>query len=261
MFMNSSIYFFSGTGNSLFVAKNLASKLDAQCFNIARILKEKEVNLDADILGFVFPVYAYTYPKVLDAFIKKARVLSKPKYVFIIVTYGSTPGRAAHKFAKRLKKLFRADYINGVLMPENYVPIFKPDSPEVIQSKLNAAFEKIQKLCDDIESNVNYIERRNTPLDFVKSNLVGPVFNMFLPFSHSFFRVNKDCNGCEICVKICPVNNIKKKNNKPKWNNKCVQCMACLNWCPQKSINYTPLTKKRSRYVNPCVKINELFEE
>lgn len=245
----------------MFVAKNLANKLNAQLLNVSKLIKDQEIVLDSDVLGFVFPVYAYTYPKILDTFLRKIDLKKAPKFVFIIITYGSTPGRAAHKFAMKLKKFFKVHYINGVLMPENYVAIFKPDSPETIEQKISDAHLKIDKISEDILNNADYVEVRNKPLDYIKTGFVGTVFNLFLPFSHLFFSSNDNCNGCDICVKICPVNNIKKSNNKPKWNNKCIQCMACVNWCPKKSINYTPITKKRERYTNPLIRINELFKE
>ncbi|HEY8444134.1 MAG TPA: EFR1 family ferrodoxin [Clostridia bacterium] len=257
--MNTGIFYFSGTGNSLFAAKKLAENLEGQYFNVSKSVKDQEIVLDYEVLGFVFPVYAYTYPKVLDLFIKKAKLKTAPKFAFIIITYGSTPGRAAQKFAKKLKKLFKVNYISGARMPENYVAIFKPDSPEIVEKKMTEALVKLDKISQDIKDRIEFIEKRDTPLDYIKTGFVGTVFNMFLPFSHLFFKAGGQCNGCDLCVKVCPVNNIVKANNKPKWRSKCVQCMACINWCPRKNINYTPITKKRSRYTNPNIKINELF--
>lgn len=259
--MNTKIFYFSGTGNSLYVAKNLATRLDGQYTNVASCVEQTEILVDSDIVGFVFPVYAYTYPKILDYFCKKLKIISNPKYVFIITTYGSTPGRAAHKFAKRLNKYFKVDYTNGVLMPENYIAIFKPDSPKIVEQKINNAQLSMDKICEDIKAQVNLVKNNNTILDYIKTGLVSPIFNFFLLFSHIFFGTNKNCNGCDICVKICPVDNIKKVNNKIKWHNKCIQCMACVNWCPNKCINYTPITKKRLRYTNPHIKITELYKD
>ncbi|HHW90538.1 MAG TPA: hypothetical protein GX745_06545 [Clostridiales bacterium] len=259
--MSAQIYYFSGTGNCLFVAKNLASYLDGQYINISKRVKEKEIVLQSDTIGFVFPVYAYTYPKILNDFYKKIKIISNPKYVFIITTYGSTPGRSAEKFSKKLKNLFAVNYINGILMPENYIAIFKLDNDSAIRQKINDALLTIEKISADIKNQVQYLEKHNSPLDYIKTGLVSPLFNFFLLFSHIFFSADKNCNGCDICVRVCPTNNIEKINNKPKWRNNCIQCMACINWCPQKSINYTPMTKKRPRYTNPHIDLKELYKE
>lgn len=62
-----------------------------------------------------------------------------------------------------------------------------------------------------------------------------------------------------MCEKICPVNNITIESNKPKWNGKCVDCMACINICPKKAINIGKSTIKKNRYRNPYIEANELL--
>lgn len=203
--MNTGIYYFSGTGNCLYVAKNLSEKLNARYFNVSKSIKDQEIVLNSEVLGFVFPVYAYTYPKILDLFLKKIKLAANPRFVFIVITYGSTPGRAAQKFAKKLNKFFKVDYINGVLMPENYIAIFKPDSPETIQKKMAEALIKIDKISEDIITGIGYTEAHNKPLDYIKTGFVGTVFNLFLPFSHLFFSSNnKYATAAIFALKFVP---------------------------------------------------------
>ena len=258
--MNTTIFYYSGTGNSLSVAKNLANKLDGQYVNISKYLNANTQVITSDAVGFVFPCYAYSYPKVLNTLIKKIKFSSMPRYVFAIITYGSTFGRTGIKFIKQLKKNgFKTDYMTGILMPENYIAIFRPDSASVIDTKLANAKVRIEQISDDIKNQVQYIERHSKPLDYIKTSIVSTIFNGFLHFSHIFFKAKKSCSSCEICVKVCPVDNIVMKNGKPKWGRHCTQCMACLNWCPKKCIDYTPITKKRSRYTNPDIELKELI--
>lgn len=258
--MEPKIFYYSGTGNCLFVAKTLAQKINGQHLNIFEYQKEQEI--DSDVIGFVFPCYAYTYPKILNKLIKQISFSKKPKFVFCIITYGSTFGRAGIQFVKRLEKTgLKADYMTGILMPENYIAIFKPDRESVIDTKLHNAKVSIDKIAQDIINRVQYFEQHNRLLDYIKTAVVGTIFNGFLNFSHIFFKANKSCSSCGICVKVCQVNNIVIKNGKPKWKGHCTQCMACLNWCPQKCIDYTPITKKRERYTNPEVTLKELYNK
>ena len=73
------------------------------------------------------------------------------------------------------------------------------------------------------------------------------------------FWTNKRCDGCGICLKVCPVNNIKMNEGKPEWLHKCEQCVACMQWCPQRSIQYNKATTYRERYHHPDVEVKELF--
>ena len=69
------------------------------------------------------------------------------------------------------------------------------------------------------------------------------------------------CNGCGICEKICPVDNIKLVNEKPEWQHKCQMCTGCLHYCPQKAIQWGEYTLGRERYNHPKIKLKELLAQ
>ena len=79
-----------------------------------------------------------------------------------------------------------------------------------------------------------------------------------------FFRVveteSRRCTGCGICAAICPVNNIEMSNGGPQWSEECQQCLACLNWCPQRVIEFGARTIRHRRYTNPTVTFKEMKE-
>ena len=56
------------------------------------------------------------------------------------------------------------------------------------------------------------------------------------------FSIFDDCVSCGICEKVCQGKNIVMKDGKPSFQNKCQQCMACIQTCPKKAINYKNLT-------------------
>jgi len=64
-----------------------------------------------------------------------------------------------------------------------------------------------------------------------------------------------------ICEKLCPTNNIIMKNKKPTWNQNCEQCFGCIQWCPDKAIEYKNKTIGRKRYHNPHITISEMFNQ
>ena len=67
--------------------------------------------------------------------------------------------------------------------------------------------------------------------------------------------INKEkCNGCNICVEICPLDVIKKvsKDVMPdiKYPDECWHCNSCVLDCPQKAMSLRiPLTSELL-YVN-----------
>ena len=75
------------------------------------------------------------------------------------------------------------------------------------------------------------------------------------------YYVDENCNGCGICQKICPVDNIKLVNEKPEWQHKCQMCTACLHYCPQIAIQWGEYTLGRARYNHPKIKLKELIAQ
>ena len=56
------------------------------------------------------------------------------------------------------------------------------------------------------------------------------------------------CNGCGLCATLCPLNNIEIVDGKPEWGKNCTHCMACINHCPKKAIEYGEKSKGKPRY-------------
>jgi len=108
-------------------------------------------------------------------------------------------------------------------------------------------------------------ERKNHPCELtnlVLDRLVDKIFikqtNKVVEGFHESdrnFWVTDDCNGCKICERVCPVENIEFNEEKPTWKHKCEQCTACIQYCPKEAIQWNKKTIKRKRYRNPNVKI------
>lgn len=100
------IFYFSGTGNSRWVAESLGKRLEDAVEDITDVkIEKKEYTLpEGEILGFVFPVYAWAPPTIVMDFISLLRLSSAPKYVFLYVLAVMIQVRLLMFFVKHLKK-------------------------------------------------------------------------------------------------------------------------------------------------------------
>jgi flavodoxin len=90
-YMSPEIYYFSGTGNSLAVARDITSKTNGKLIPIASVVGKEPIITDADVMGIVFPTYYEPYggvPLIVRKFVAKLENIDS-KYIFAICTYGS----------------------------------------------------------------------------------------------------------------------------------------------------------------------------
>lgn len=260
-YMKTTIYYFSGTGNSLKVAKDIAADLppDTELIQIC----EDNMNINNTIsstIGIIFPVYYSGIPHLVRNFIKQIDIPSKT-YVFTVVTFG----RSSDASIRQLEKLLNAKGINlsssfKIKMPGNYQIMYAPSSEERQNERFKNQEEKISEIVKSI-NNKNIV--KFSGIDESIMAAIGDIISSsFKPYKKDKnFWVDNNCNGCGTCSKVCPANNIKIEDGKPHWQHKCEQCLACMQWCPKKSIQYKKVTINRDRYHHPNIKVNELFHQ
>ncbi len=98
--MSTNIYYFSGTGNSLVVAKDIAEKTRGKLISIPSVMNKDRIETDANVIGVVFPVHGiFRIPSIVERFVGKLDGISS-KYIFAVITYGSMAGGAVKSFRK-----------------------------------------------------------------------------------------------------------------------------------------------------------------
>lgn len=244
------IYYFSGTGNSLFVAQQLAEQTATEIAAIAEISKGKPMPPVDDVTGIVYPVFAWAPPHMVLDFV--ARYLKPTGYLYAVCTCGEEAGRPMKRLEKVLGR--KLDSAFSITMPNNYIIGFDVDARQVVEQKLAAAEEKIAAIAQVVNSRKSGVyDVCEGPLAGVKSSLVPPFFNTFA-LSAKPFWVENSCNGCKRCETVCPTRNIHVEN-KPSWGNECTYCLACLHHCPVQAIQRGRGTKQKGRYVNPHCRV------
>jgi len=258
--MDSVIYYFTGTGNSLKIAKNLAAQLKDTA--LVRISKD---NLNPDkqdkpkTLGIIFPVYYYGLPAMVKTFLDNINIDSST-YVYTVATCGGSVGAAIRQVEAALsQKGVKLSAAFSIVMPENYQLMFSAPSKE----KQQVLFEKNAKQVIDIGRIINNRETakfKEKGKYFTKA-FGGVISSTFKPNKKDRgFWTQESCNGCSLCSRVCPAGNIAMEQGKPSWKHQCELCLACMQWCPRQSIQYNKSTLKKGRYTHPDISSQELFQ-
>ena len=246
------IFYFSGTGNSQWVAKQLASQLGDTLIPMAdeEALNEVYACAKGERVGFVFPVYAWSPPKVVFDFLARVQ-LDKPNYLYFVCTCGDDTGKTADMFIDAVKRrgwTCHAGY--SVTMPNTYVslPGFDVDDCDTERMKVQNAVARVEYIAGEVKQNVRMHKYscHEGAVPFIKTYVLGPLFNRFL-MSPKPFRALDNCTACKRCEKKCPVHNIKVEG-KPQWGSNCTMCLACYHVCPIKAIQYGNGTKGKGQY-------------
>lgn len=247
---NSRIFWFSGTGNSLYAARILSEELGGVALErITEAPPAAAAGGEGSIVGFVFPSYYCNLPRPVKAFVERLEMLPGA-YVFAVVTMGAVGQGSVASMARALsKKGVSLDYGRSVVMPANNVTIYDPGDPEGSGAKLTKAAAKIRAYAAEIAAG----ERSVKSLPFAMNTLYKDAGGF-----DKNFHVTGDCDGCGTCAKVCPAADIDIKNGKPEWLNRCERCMACISWCPQKAVEYGNKTQVRRRYRNPFINAGDL---
>ena len=247
----SRIFWFSGTGNSLYAAKRLSEDLGG--IGLEQITGEaptQAVGGNGAKVGFVFPSYYCNLPRAVHHFVEKLEI-NPETYIFAIVTMGG-PGQgsvAAMKKALAARGL-RLDYGRGIKMPANNVLAYNPADPGKGAATRGKTDEQLRAIATEIMAGKRLIKS----LPIILRNHFKNIEKLDVPF-----MVNENCTSCSLCEKICPVKNIRLEDGKPQWLRHCEICVACISWCPTMAINYGQKTKTRRRYRNPAIKVEELL--
>lgn len=261
--MNNVIYYFSGTGNSLYVAQKIQERLkDAKLVRIHSGLPDQQISVETDTLGIVFPVYAWGPPIIVEDVLKRVNI-AQPNYLFVVATHAGGP-RNCLKYVERLfrKKGLTLHGAFDMTMPSNFVTGANPPAGKKLQSISDSADAKLTQLIESITQKEHRAPQNGNLIDTLFSSVIHRTFKLGAKRQGKKFSVTEACTHCGVCVKTCPVDNISlSSDNRPVWQNRCEFCLACINWCPTQAIQSGNSTQSRNRYHHSAIKIAELMRQ
>ncbi|NRT34988.1 EFR1 family ferrodoxin [Clostridium beijerinckii] len=253
--METTIYYFTGTGNSLKIAKDLSENI-TNC-RLVRICK-RNMNTNevtSKRVGFVFPVYYRGLPKIVAKFIKNLEVNSG-KYFFAVANFGSYAALTFEQIDAILRRKGKSLSANfSVEMPGNMWFMYYPHPKEDFINRMNNQ----SKITIDIARMINNNYENNIPV-IKNRDKEEKMYRDFNPNNiDENFWVSEKCIGCGICSKVCPAENIEIIETKPSWKHRCEQCLACIHLCPQTAIEFKKDSINKERYKNIFIEMKELF--
>ncbi len=254
--METVIYYFTGTGNSLQLAKELALLLPQT--ELRAVTQSTTMDFSAERIGFVFPVYLWGVPELL---LRKLRVKAEGHpYFFAIATYKSQMGNALGKLARVMKRRglsLSAGF--GLEMPGNNIIYYDVEPGAVQDEKRDASLRELVQIARMVKEKQQGFANAGFVDKYFKTGMLNPVISRTFHGSDKNFWTQPECTGCGICANVCPAENIIMKKALPIWQGHCQQCLACISVCPQKAIQYGKMTLNRARYFNPAINPKELF--
>ncbi|MBN1904661.1 MAG: 4Fe-4S dicluster domain-containing protein [Deltaproteobacteria bacterium] len=254
--METVIYYFTGSGNSLKIAKELALRLtNTKIIRITKRLIDSEKITVSGTTGIIFPVYVSGLPIIIEEFVNRLNIPDNT-YLFAIANFGESAGISLMQLDDLLKKKGKGlSAAFEILMPDNTQILFPPGTKAEQEACLKAQSEVIPDAASIIADGRIH---RDLIEDARRSGKSRP--HIFKPaeMAKAFYTDNK-CNSCGICMKVCPMENISMIESKPLWGYHCEMCLACMQWCPNQAIQFGEKSKEWGRYRNPFIDLKEMF--
>ena len=259
--MENCIYYFSGTGNSLSVARKLKEKLggDTEVRAMTWYLNQDEILIEAEkTLGLVFPVYGSDAPWPVKEFIEKAKLKNNP-YVYMI---GTCNARGSHFMdqvnALLLQSGIHTSYACTMNMPGNCLG----SSPDENAERLELEDPTVDRIAKNIKRGfISSLESHDVPVSSAEAknrfNAVG--FNKKYVYQDS-------CIKCGICAKACPMGNITMSEEGPVFGDNCACCFACFHLCPKEAVYFESAhfnrdSDRRPSYHHPDITWKDIAEQ
>lgn len=244
---NIPVFFFSGTGNTWWVAQHLTEALNKYQFQAAAHSIEqitptqaRDLIAEANIVALGYPVYGSDTPLIMQEFIANLPTTEQPKPMLVFATQAAWSGDGAY-------------FIRPVVEPKGYiirwaVHFNMPNNISVdlggflngflrlFRAKPAAARNRIGKLALRVSDNRKWIMGRSP---FFSLGWVQRVpYRKGMPtLQNGTFQANpKKCTTCGRCEQICPVGNISISDELPRFDTHCNLCLRCFNYCPELAI-------------------------
>lgn len=277
--MDIEIFYFSGTGNSLYVAKQLQMQLEnSEIRPIVGLLNNPNLKTKGKIIGIIFPVHALSVPIVVRQFLRKID-FGSAEYIFAVATrLGIVFSRFSQidNILKKKNKKLNAQILINMDSNDSKSLNYKTPTPIEINNIQAKVDEQIEFIKNIIINNTDYKKSDDSYLINHPYNRFGnygleKTVTSLLSLSEltggvNYYYSDNKCTNCGICEKVCLSGKIKIMDKKPLWQKEvlCFMCYACVNFCPVQAVQIKDIpgvksyTHKNGRYTHPYAKVKDI---
>lgn len=231
------IYYFSGAGNSLRIARDLAARL-----GVSSLIRVSEA-MDSDQfpagerVGVVFPVIMMGIPNIISRFLSRVTA-GRNTYLFAVAANGGMMAGSLHQVAGILSS-------RGLALSAGFSVI-----PHALAADQTAWEQRLSEISETIRKKALVpVPQASFKDRYILTGIGNRMAKLGMPFSDRGFRANEACDGCDVCAQICPVRNVTLAGGRPVWHHHCEMCLACLHWCPQQAILFG---KDTAKWLHKC---------
>ena len=245
------VLYFSATGNTEYIARELARRLDDECVNLLERFKEHDHSPLHSDKPFVIcaPVYVCEMPRFMSRYLKE-QTFTGSRDVYFIFTSGGYAGISG-PLAKSMFRKKGMNYLGHAefKMPRNYVAndAYPMLPPEEVEERILSAREVLDPVAETIRTGKKLTARHVFLFELLVTLPFNPVWCKYKLRADDFYSTDR-CIGCGKCAKLCPLNNVELKAGKPVWGDQCTHCMACIGNCPTRAIEYGTVTQNKEPY-------------
>ena len=246
------IFCFSGTGNCLDLAKNIAAGLgDTDIVMMKRELARTDVT-DAKRVGFVFPCFGGGAPSDVLKYARKIKI-APGAYTFGVSSSAAYAGTGLYE----LNKIVPLKYWKTVNHQCSCIWLFPHDLLGPVAKSQAKSEDDARLIASEIRMAV--VTGKNPPNNPINA-IENKGFATLGAKKAKDFRVSDACIGCGTCAKLCPRGNITILGGRAIIGYDCAGCLSCLQYCPKNAISMGKITDKREHYHNPNVTAADLCE-
>ncbi len=249
------ILYFSGTGNSRYAARLIASQTGDKLISINKALRARELDRANAAFEYnsvspwviVCPTYCWRIPTVVEDFLRESHFTESKDFYFFLTCGDSTGAAAKHAEALCRELGYNFKGMGSVQMPENYIAMYSAPDYDEAEGIIRSAVAKIESAARLISLG-RALEDTNARFSpkFFADGLCKAFYGLFV--NDRKFKAKADCNGCGLCAALCPLANITLSGGRPFWHGKCTHCMACISACPENAIEYGRISHGKRRY-------------